>query len=145
MSNKEDVMRIDRHNLDKILSEYAYEYQEATKNLPEAQEKVALAKLNVDTIKANLYISIKQEMVDDGQRVTEKSVDTKVAVHEDYLLAQKNYLSIKRDFSEADRVNDLYMRKDTALKGLVALFGSQYWAISDSIDMGAVNKRQRRS
>ena len=122
-----DIMIIDKYDLDNILCNYPHEYYEDTKNLPKLQEKVAMAKLTSDTIKSALYIQMKQEMAEAGERVTEKAIETRVATHPEYVKAQKDYLAYRLEFAEADRVNEVYMRKDAALKGLIALYGSQYW------------------
>ena len=83
---------------------------------------MALAKFESDTIKARLYNEIKITAL----RTTENSIDAEIQVNPEYIEAHKYYLDVQENYDRAYTVKEQFLKKESALKGLISLFESRY-------------------
>ena len=129
-------MNIDLHNLDGALKKFPLEFQQATQNLPELKKLMALAKLESERVRAELYNKIQAT----GRYDKVKAIESEVLVKAEYIEAQEYYLNAQKNYDRAYSVKVQLLKKENALKGLISLFESRYRSIDANVDMAALQK-----
>jgi len=69
------MLRLDKHNLDQFLEEFPQVFDEISQQVASAQETVDRLKQELDELKATLSLSFREDLLRQGQRVTEKLIE----------------------------------------------------------------------
>ena len=127
------LREIDLTNLDVILQTHAYEFQDATEDLPRLRREVASAKLNIDSVEASLYLLIRSEFEQSGEKFTEGKITATIKSHQRYVEAYNDWLKVREDYDKVDQLREVFMQRESSIKNLVSLYHAQYWSLG-SID-----------
>ena len=123
--------KLDLTNLDTVLQTHAYEYQRETEELPNLRNKMTEAKLEVERIESALYLKIRKELEDGGEKFTETKLTALIKIEPVYIEAQKNWLEARKAYDMIDHIRETFMQRELSIKNLVALYTSQYWSLAN--------------
>ena len=123
--------KLDLTNLDTVLQTHAYEYQRETEELPNLRNKMTEAKLEVERIESALYLKIRRELEDSGEKFTETKLTALIKIEPAYIEAQKNWLGARKAYDMIDHIRETFMQRELSIKNLVALYTSQYWSLAN--------------
>lgn len=123
------LQQIELTNLDTILTTHAYEFQEATGDLPLLRREMASFKVEVERVEASLYIQIRKGYEDSGDKFTEAKISAAIKSDKLYLDSQEAYLTARQAHDEIDHLRSVFMQRESSIKALVSLYHAQYWSL----------------
>jgi len=130
---------LDLLNLEKIIAEQPYLYQLATEEMASVKSAMNDRKFDLDMIYSDVYLSLKNESVKTGARKTEAQLTEEVKAHPNYQLKMKQYLAAKYDVEKLESVRRIFEQRENAIGHLVKLYGSQYWSMHESANVGGTD------
>lgn len=119
---------INEHQLDKEWTKQAQNFLTISKEAAEADSEAKRSKENLEVVKAELYISIRKKMEEEGEKVTEAILDSKIKIHSDYKDAMSLYLNEQHAAQILKSAVQAFDQKKSALENLVKLKLAGYYS-----------------
>lgn len=122
-----DGLRIDRDALDVELIQQANAFFHASEGAAYAESIRDRKKLELDKVVAELDQDIRDNMVSDGERITEGKVTQQIQREQDYLRAALELNKSSHNMKSWESLKNAYRMRAEMLKSLVSLNNSNYY------------------
>lgn len=126
MDFKNDIV-IDEFNLDSEWKKQPRLFLQISEEAQKADLSYKKAKENVEVVKAKLYKSIKTEMLEEGEKVTEKALENEILIHDDYHEAFDKMLQRQNEAQLLKAGVLAFEQKKSALENMVKLHIAGYF------------------
>ncbi len=127
-------------NLDEVLLRHSREFDIVTRDLPAVRQELTDLKDEKASLYADLFTAEREAAIENGEKYAESAIQQRVVVTPAYraILKREAALVAQRDHIERDR--DVMLQRDSAVRGLITLYGQQYW----TLDGGAARMDKQR-
>lgn len=144
--NYEKEIVIDENRLELEWKKQSQNYLTISKEAAHADTEAKRSKENLEVVKAELYLSIRKQMEEEGEKVTEAILDSKIKRHESYKDAMSQYLNDNHAAQILKSAVQAFDHKKSALENLVKLKLAGYYSEpKDSKMQDAVEQEARKS
>lgn len=140
----QESLMIDKNDLDTALVEQGNVFHRVGMSYADSISGRDFSRNQLERIKAEIDRDIREEAVQEHQRLTEAQIAHKITENETYQTAFSNYLSWKTLSEKWLSLRESYNARAYALRDLVQLFGMNYWERS-IIKQESDEARDRRS
>ena len=130
MDRFRDGLRIDKLNLDDALVEQPELFFHVASQQVMASSRRDQAKEYSKRVDAGLFMRIRQEMIDEGERPTEITVNARVESHKDHTVERDAYLELMKEADLWLALKEAFMQRSYMLKDLASLHITNYYATS---------------
>jgi len=129
MVTKQELL-IDKNELDRELIEQASQYHASGEEYAKAQSRVAYLKDQLSALQASIDREIRQQASEDNEKVSETLVFNRVVMDDRYRAMNMEVLQAREAMESAGSLRDSFAQRAFALKDLVVLYTSGYFARS---------------
>lgn len=144
--NYEKEIIINEHSLDKEWTKQSQNFMAISKEAAESDTEAKRAKEILEVIKAELYLSIRKNMEEEGEKVTEAILEAKIKIHPEYKTAINLYLDNLHASQILKSAVQAFDQKKSALENLVKLKLAGYYSEpKDSYMQEEQNSKARKS
>jgi hypothetical protein len=124
----EAAMAIDENALDVMVRRQADLFYDAAKQVSLAISRRDAAKRRVKVTEAQVLLDIKQEAVDNDEKITLPELEARVIVAKEVNEAYGELLDLDREVGEWFALKDAYAQRNEALRDMVKLYLNSYYA-----------------
>lgn len=121
-------LHIDKNSLDKALETQAAIYFQISEEYALAVSRRDEAYENIKQVDAQLNVSLRKELEDDGKKVTEALVSSAVMQHKDHNAAVENHLQLKLDADILSALKESFHQRSYMLREMIELYIAGYFA-----------------
>lgn len=121
------LLQIDKHALDDALIEQASVYFTISQDLSQAVSDRDEVKENLDVTDAQLYLDIRADLIDNGEKATEAQVSAQVHTHSKHEGAMKDLLKARKQVDVLGALKDSFQQRSYMLRELVELYIAGYF------------------
>jgi hypothetical protein len=126
--NYEKEIIIDEHFLDKEWIKQSQNYLTISQEAIQADTEAKRSKECLEVVKAELYLSIRKQMEEEGEKITETLLDNRIKIHADYKNAMANFLENQHAAQILKSAVQAFDQKKSALENLVKLKLAGYYS-----------------
>jgi CRP-like cAMP-binding protein len=142
-------LRIDRDALDEALIRQPQLFLAVAEDYAEAMSFRDQLKEAVDAVRASRELTIRRDLADEGEKVTEAAVKAKIEVDKAYRRSIDAYLVAKEKADKLLAVKEAFSQRAFVLKDLCGLYVAGYFSATavkgaDARDVGQEKYQQRR-
>ena len=134
----EALLKIDKNDLDTEVERQATLYYSVGSEAARLRSVVDTAKDALDRVTASLDVEIREEALREGDKVTEGSIRSRVALDSTYQAATTKYLTAKGQLDQATALQEAFRQRTYMLRDLVELYVSGYF--TDASVKGSVKQ-----
>jgi hypothetical protein len=124
----EAAMAIDENALETMVKRQADLFYDAARQLTLAISKRDAAKRGVKLVEAETLLKIKQKATDDEVRLTIPEMEALVVTNRNVIDAYNGLFDLDREVGEWFALKDAYQQRNEALRDMVKLYLSNYYA-----------------
>ena len=121
-------LAIDRYSLDTCIQNQVILFSEVSEETVAAMARRDTAKKFAEEVLANISLTVRQNAVDEGRKMTEGLVKETVAVDEEVIDAQTAYLEAKGESDHWTALKEAYMQRSYMIREMGALYVAGYFA-----------------
>lgn len=137
------ALKIDREDLDGAVSEQPELYYHVSLEAARAASRRDQAKDQLKVVEADLNQQVRKELLDAGEKVTEKGLEHMVTAHQDRADAVADLLNAAREAEEWQALKESFQQRSYMLRELAALTVHQLMSSgSISQSVGDLNHQQ---
>ena len=136
-----DSQKIDTGRLDIGLSEQAHLFGNAGVHYARAMERQVSAKFRMEVTEAQLDKDLREQLTADGEKFTEKRLESLIKLEPEYQQAYKRWSDAKYRADCWSHLVESYRQRGFSLKDLVSLRNYDY--LEEQLGTGSVNDRLR--
>ena len=126
------MLQLDRNKLEVFFEEYPQAFDEVSNALAEAQIRVDKLKDELRQLEAQLALAFRDELQQNGQRVTEKLIEDLITVDEDWQRKRQELLQAQAEFLRLKNLRETLREMALAATELSRLFAAGYWSLSSA-------------
>lgn len=126
----EAISSIDYSNLEAAIFAHLSLFQQLTAPLPLAKKNLALTKLELDRVRAQIDIQIRDATAKVGAKITEAAIASKVSGDPRVYAAAKDYINAKEVLDEMEHNKDIMYHRESTIRNLIALKRADWTAAS---------------
>ena len=126
------MLQLDKTRLDQFFEEYPVAFDEVSNALAEAQARVDKLKDELRQLEAQLALTFREELVREGQRVTEKLVEDLIVVDQDWQRKREELLKAQAELNRLKNLRETLREMAAAATELSRLFAAGYWSLSSA-------------
>ena len=126
MDLKDIAEQVRLDNLEEVLAEHSILYEHYTHDLPQAKKKRDAAKFRLEEEHARLFLHHKNEAL---VKLTKDEIVSRILMSPEYKEQQWLYLEAKEAHDEIEWAKEFFAVRESTIKNLVHLYGSQYWSL----------------
>lgn len=147
MEYNKDII-IDEYNLEKEWLRQPSLFLKYSQAAEIAGAKYRKLKDDLEIIKASLYKTTKQKMIEDGEKVTEGAVNNAIITNKEYMEDLNIMQEAQHDFNMLSAAVKAFDQRKSALENLVKLYLSGYFSAPSEKDnykdtaLDSVSKKQ---
>lgn len=123
----EKCLEIDNTRLDKNLMEQADLFYRVSKEFTLACSRRDEAYDKIKHVYSELSVNYRQDLENEGRKVTDKAVDNWVIDHPDYRKAVGNHLKLKKVADDAGALKESFLQRSYMLREMVQLYVAGYY------------------
>lgn len=125
-----DYLHIDRGNLDRVIMEQPVLYEKIGRAAAIAKSYSDSCYDNLKRTDAEVSLLLRQDLENEGRRVTESTLQSMVMASEEHKQAFEKSVRARRLSEEVAALRDSFIQRSYMIKELVQLFVSDYFSIS---------------
>jgi len=124
----EQALKIDKHGLDDELLQQSDIFYRVSKEVAFAASRRDMAYDNIKVTDAGLNATVREELTEEGEKVTEGKVQASVLAHPDHIAAVKEHLAVKEEAELLDALKNSFSMRSYMLRELCSLHNAGYFA-----------------
>ncbi len=143
---------LDLDQLDEILRNHTFQLERCTRDLPELQRLEGEVKETRERIKHRIYGKLRDATTVENKALlkrfakpTEAIYSAEVELDADWIGTQNVLRAIRERLAEIGRIQTLFEHRRTVVRGLIELYASEYWGISDRTERARVGRPDGRA
>lgn len=135
----EEFMKIDVDNIWEACENHLPALDYFTRKLPEIEYQLALQKLKLEKLVADLDKQIREEATSSGIKLTEKSIENSIKRNETFFEEYKKYLELRKEVDRLKRIKNLFEHRREMISNIVRLVSAS------GIDTGIVDRMKEKA
>lgn len=124
----EEGLLIDEHELHAALQMQPDFYYRVSKAYALLLSQRDEAKQTLQVIEAEVDVKLRREALENGDKVTEKEIESRKRIHRDVMAANDDLLTLNHKLGEVLALKEAYQQRSYVLKDLVALYIGNYYS-----------------
>jgi len=133
----EDFMKLDSDSIWEACENHLPALEYFTRNLPELEYQYGIQKLKLEKLVAELDKQIREQALQNGIKITEKSIENSIKRNEQFVAEYQKLLELKKEIDKLKRIKMLFEHRREMISNIIRIMAAS------GIEVNAVDKMKK--